>query len=455
MSRVPIRVRLAAGLAVAMCVVLALAGVFVYLRLESELNEAIDAGLRSRADDVAALVHQPGAGLGAPGPGLLTESEESFAEVLRADGSVLDSTRRASRPALDPAEVRNLQSSRIFGERRVSGIEGDARLLARRVTGQGTGRVVVVGRAIEERDDALNGLVTAFIVGGPFAVLLVVGAGYLLASVGLSPVEAMRRRAERVTLSRSGERLPLPDAKDEIRRLGETLNAMLARLEESFERERAFVADASHELRTPLTVLKAELEVTLRGGGYDEQVGASLATAVDEVDQLGRLAEDLLLIARSQDGELSVKLERTDVRELLAGVVERYRPRAMLEGRSIELEVPAGLEAQIDPLRVRQAVGNLIDNALRHGEGALFVSARRDAGDLTLSVADAGPGFPADFVDQAFLRFTRADPSRQRRGAGLGLAIVRAIAHAHGGEATIELADQGPSVVLRLPRSPR
>ncbi|MEA2386773.1 MAG: hypothetical protein QOJ22_947 [Thermoleophilaceae bacterium] len=434
-----------------MSVVLVLAGLFVYLRLGSDLDRAIDSGLQSRADDVAALVDQADSGLAEAGSGRLTDADESFAQVLRADGSVLDSTPGAERPTLDREEIRDLTYSRILPDREVSGIEGRARLLARPVRAQDMRLVVVVGSTLEDRDEALAGLVRAFLVGGPFAVLLVSGAGYLLASVGLLPVEMMRRRAEQVTLDRSGERLPLPEADDEIRRLGETLNAMLARLEESFERERAFVADASHELRTPLAVLKAELEVTLRGDGFDEAVGRALESAVEEVDQLARLAEDLLLIARSQDGEVPVNLELTDVGQLLDGVAERYRQRAAAERRSIRIESAPGLEADLDPSRIRQAVANLIDNALRHGEGAVVVRAGRDDADLVVSVSDEGRGFPEAFVAHAFLRFTRADPSRRRGGTGLGLAIVRAIAHAHGGTALIEHADGAPSVMLRLP----
>lgn len=226
---------------------------------------------------------------------------------------------------------------------------------------------------------------------------------------------------------------------------------MLARLEDSFERERAFVADASHELRTPLAVLKAELEVTLRGGGYNEEVGAALAVAVEEVDQLARLAEDLLLIARAEDGGLAVKPEPVNVSELLDAVAERYRDRAVHQDRSIQLEVPADLEAPLDRLRVRQAIANLIDTALRHGRGRVAVRAGREANELVLSVADEGPGFPPDFVDVAFERFSRADPSRKRGGAGLGLAIVRAVARAHHGDATIVSAIGPATVVVRLP----
>lgn len=450
MRRLPIRVRLTAGFAVLVTVVLALAGLFIYLRVGSDLDQTIDAGLRSRADDVAALIAQADQGL-AQGSGQLAKAQENFAQVLRRNGTVLDSTPGATSPALRANEIRNLASPRIFDERTVSGIEGRARLLASPVSAQGMRLVVVVGTSIADRNEALAGLVRAFAVGGPIVVLLVSGAGYLLASLGLAPVEAMRRRADRVTLARSGDRLPLPAANDEIRRLGETLNAMLTRLEEAFERERAFVADASHELRTPLAVLKSELEVTLRGGGYDQHVGAALEVALEEVDRLSRLAEDLLLIARSEDGGLAVKPERTDVRDLLDAIVAQFRDRAAQEGRTIELDAPEDLEAHVDPFRVRQAVANLIDNALRHGRGRVFVRADHEGSQLVVAVEDAGPGFPQAFVDRAFERFSRADPSRGRGGAGLGLAIVRAIARAHGGEASVESGDLGSMVVLRLP----
>ena len=262
----------------------------------------------------------------------------------------------------------------------------------------------------------------------------------------------MRRQADTVTLG-GGDRLELPAANDEIRRLGETLNAMLARLEDSFQRERAFVADASPELRTPLAVLKAELEVTLRGDGYDKPVGAALEIAIDEADHLTRLAEDLLLTARAEDGGLAVQM--VDVGELLGAVAERFRNRSVQDNRRIEVSAPSDLEWPVDPIRLRQAVVNLVDNALRHGRGTVSLAAVRSAGLLILTVADEGPGFPTGFASRAFERFSRADHSRARGGAGLGLAIVQAIARAHGGEAIIvSSATGGSEVALHLPLDP-
>ena len=210
-------------------------------------------------------------------------------------------------------------------ERRLPGIEGTARVFAR---GNDGSEVVAVGQSLQDRDDTLANLVASFAIGGPIAVVLASLLGYALAAAGLRPVEAMRRRAEEVSLGSGDERLPLPAAHDEIRRLGETLNEMLDRLGRSFERERRFVADASHELRTPLAVIKAELEGALRAGGHDPQVREALVASVEECDHLAQLAEDLLVVARTGEGELPMRPERLDVGEQLERVRRRFADRA-------------------------------------------------------------------------------------------------------------------------------
>jgi signal transduction histidine kinase len=259
----------------------------------------------------------------------------------------------------------------------------------------------------------------------------------MLATVGFRPVEAMRRRATRISLTRGGERLPLPDAHDEIRRLGETLNEMLDRMEASFERERQFVADASHELRTPVAVLKAELEAAIRSQGDDASLRESLIAALEEADHLAQLAEDLLLIARAGDGLLPVSRAPADVGELLERTRHRFSDRAAEQGREIQVDVSGDLKASLDPVRVRQALGNLVDNALRHGAGTIRLSARQVGEAIEIDVGDEGPGVPPELGTRAFERFVRGAATRTGSGAGLGLAIVRAIAEAHGGTVTI------------------
>jgi two-component system, OmpR family, sensor kinase len=452
LNRLPIRVRITAAFALAMVLVIAAAGLFVYLRMEKNLSESIDNGLSSRSDDVSTLVQQSGAGLSREGGGRLGDREDSFVQVLRPDGRFMEGTTAVRRSALRPDEVQRALQGPAFFEHDVPGVEGTARILARPVGAERGFLLVVTGASLQDRAEALHGLLVSFLIGGAIAVVVSSGIAYLLAAASFVPVEAMRRRAEQISLSRGGERLPLPAAQDEIHRLGDTLNEMLARLEVSFEQERRFVADAGHELRTPLAVLKAELETALRTGGDNEAARESLVAALEETDHLAQLADDLLLIAQAADGHLPIRREHVDVRELLERTRQRFTDRAHQHGREIRVDAPSDLSVSIDPLRGRQALGNLVDNALRHGGGEIRLSARRDDDAVEITVSDSGSGFPPELALVAFERFSRGDGGRTIGGAGLGLAIVRAIAEAHGGSAAIAAnGSPGATVKLRVP----
>ena len=444
MSRIPIRLRLTGAFALALLLVLAIVAVFVHARMSEQLDETIDNNLRARSDDLASAVKSSG-----PRPidaaARVADPEESFAQVLYADGRLAGGP---GPPLLSPAEAREATGDTITRERSAPELEGRGRLLARGVTGpDGRPMVVVVAASLDDRDEELNELLTSFALAGGLAILLASALGYGLARRALAPVDAMRRRADTVSLGHGEERLPLPEANDEIRRLGETLNQMLARLEESFERERRFVADASHDLRTPLAVVKTELEAALRSGDAADQ-RESIVAALAEVDHLAQLAEDLLLIARAADGQLPVRPEAVDLHDLLEATRERFGDRAREEQRTIEVDAPAELTAQLDPLRLRQAIGNVVDNALRHGKGTVSLTARAHDDEVTVAVTDEGPGFSPELAAHAFERFTRGDESRARDGSGLGLAIVKAVAEAHGGSAAID----GATVTLTFPR---
>ena len=443
MSRLPIRVRLTAAFALAMVLVLAAAGLFVYLRLKEDLDDNIRAGLETRAQAVAAA--------GSADAGAPDEGEEGFAQVLAADGRALDTAGRVRGATLSRAELGRAATEVVAVDREVPGIEGTARVLARPADRPPGAAVVVVGQSLDDRDETLSGLAASFAVGGPIAVLLASIAGYLLAATGLRPVDAMRRRAREVSLTRAGERLPLPAARDEIRRLGETLNEMLGRLQRSFERERRFVADAGHELRTPVAIVKTELEGAVRTGDYGPEVRESLVAAIEECDRLAQLAEDLLVVARSAEGELPVRPEDLRAGELLEDVRARFADRAGQRSRAIRVEAEDGLSLNGDPLRVRQALGNLVDNALRHGDGDIVLRSRRANTGVELEVSDQGAGFEPAIADRAFERFARGDQARTRGGTGLGMAIVRAVAEAHGGRAEIVPGGDGATVRIWLP----
>lgn len=444
-----------------MALVLAAFGLFVYLRLEAELDASLGQGLRSRAGVVAALIRQSDNGLSeTAGGGPLGDPDESFAQVLDAQGRVIDSTRRfrRGRALLTEAEVARATRETFTLDRNVPVEPGDAepaRLLATPVQAQGRRTVVVVGASLEDQRGALRTLGVLLAIGGPIALLLASAAGYGVAAAALRPVERMRRRAAAITESEPGARLPVPAARDELSRLGDTLNAMLARLEGALERERTFVADASHELRTPLAILKTELELALRAGRSRAELHAAVSSAAEETDRLAQLAEDLLVIAHADQGRLPVRLETIDAGRLLSGASERFARRSAEAGRSVDADAPAGLALAGDPVRLEQALGNLVENALRHGDGPIRLVAARRGDHVELHVTDDGPGFAPEFLDSAFERFSRADSGRSRGGTGLGLAIVDVIARAHGGRArAANRPGRGADVWIELPTRP-
>jgi two-component system OmpR family sensor kinase len=454
--RLPIRLRLTLAFAGVMALVLTATGAFVYLRMKSDLDSTVDQGLRSRASDVAALAGRSSGGLAESGGGALSEQEESLAQILSSSGTVLDATPRArSTPLLRGSDLRRALRGTIELERdRLPGVEGPGRLLATPVAAPVARRVVVVGASLDDRDEALASLLLLLAIGGPTALVLASLAGYGVAAAALRPVESMRREAESVSLAEPGRRLPVPAATDELGRLARTLNEMLTRQEAAFARERTFVSDASHELRTPLAILRAELELALRRGRTAAELEEAVRSAGEETDRLTRLAEDLLVIAHSDQGRLPVSTEAVVAEELLERVRERFVGPAALAGRDIRVEADAGVRLEADRLRVEQAVGNLVDNAIRHGGGDVVLAGERHDSKIELHVRDHGPGFPDDFIESAFERFARADPARSRGGAGLGLSIVAAIAAAHGGTAGARnQPGGGADVWIRLPSS--
>ena len=445
MHALPIRIRVTAAMAVAMALVLAATGWFLYARLDSHLQTELDTSLQVRADDLAALVRERGA-LAPSGRGLI-EPGESFAQLLSRDGRVLDATRPlGSAPLLDPAAI---QKPTYENRPSVPGLNESARLLATPVP-RG---VLIVGATRQNNVETLASFRDELLIAGPVALLLASLAGYLLAGLSLRPVEAMRQRAAAVSADTPGERLPVPGTRDELERLGSTLNEMLGRLEAAVQRERDFVADAGHELRTPLALLRTELELALRHEQSAEDLRAALSASLREVDRVAQLADDLLLIARSDRGSLPLRVERLEAGELLASVVNRFRWRADETQRALDLDAPNGLVLRGDRLRLEQALSNLVDNALRHGAGRVSLRAASVNGGVELHVRDEGPGFSDGFTAKAFERFSRSQPGREGSGAGLGLSIVRLIAEAHGGSAeAANAAGGGADVWLVLPR---
>jgi two-component system, OmpR family, sensor kinase len=435
--RLPIRIRLALVFSVAMALVLAGAAWFAYARVGADLSRGLDQQLRGRAQDLTALVRRGGSL--ATTDGRLVERGESFAQLLTRDGRVVDATPPLGRTAmLRPDELALARVRALFVDRpRVPGLDEPARMLAVPLPRF----VLIAGATRENRAETLNSLRDAFLIGGPLALLLASFAGYVLAGAALRPIEAMRRRAAAVSTASLDERVPVPETNDEVSRLGETLNAMLARIESGVARERRFAADASHQLRTPLALLEAELELALARGRSPGELREALRSAAESTERLSRLVADLLLLARAEEGRVPLKAEAVDVADLLQQVAKRF-------DAEVEAE-PLVLTA--DGLRLDQALTNMADNARRHGGRRVTLVAQARNGTVELHVLDDGAGFPEEFLGRAFERFSRADSSAPD-GSGLGLAIVQTIAAAHGGAAhAANRPGGGADVWLALP----
>ena len=419
--RWPLRVRVALAFLAATAVALTVLGVFVQVRVSDALEDRLRETVSAEADRLAAMSgaerSEAVEALGA----------EVHAQVLTSQGQVLASSRLVADPLVPIADDQESGSTdAAWSEGTVTVFDDDAAsagqqdperetfVLLVRPVDEGS---LVVGTSREDADEALAALRNQLLIAGPLALGVAGGLGYLVAGAGLRPIERMRAHAATVSARTAGERLPVPAADDELRRLALTLNAMIERLDEGLQRERRFVAEASHDLRTPLALMLTEVELALGQPRPPHELTRALHSLQDEVRRLITLAEDLLERAGTGAGGLPIETRPVDLVSLAARVVERFRPAA--GHRSIQLTAPRPVEVQGDASRLDRAVSNLIDNALRHGAGDVDVAVSSAGGRAVVTVTDQGDGsaFP--------------DP-------GLGLTIVREIARAHGGTVAVQ-----------------
>ena len=441
--RIPFRLRLTLSFALVIIVLFGGLALLLQTQFAASLDQGINRSLNTHAADVASLV---GRNRELP---RLTESGGTFAQIVDpATGRVLDATTGHGSALLTRSDARRAMSHSLVIDHNSS-----ARLLARRLDTEPPA-VLVVGSSLAQRNRALTTLSELLFIGGPLMLVITCVAGYVLAERALAPVEKMSARAARISGAPSGERLPVPEANDELRRLGETLNEMLSRLEDALARERQLVADAGHELRTPLSILKLELELALASDSSREELRARVRSAAEEVDRLAGLAQDLLVIARAELGRLPLEKRGVEVGDVLRAVAERFAAPSAGTGRPVRVEGSEGLNLNADGTRLEQALTNLVSNALRHGDGPVVLRAAQRNGTVELHVLDEGRGFEPDFLPRAFERFSRADRARSGAGAGLGLSIVQVIAEAHGGEAhAANRRGGGADVWMSLPVS--
>jgi heavy metal sensor kinase len=456
MSRLSLRLRLTLAFAVVMAAVLAAVGLLVYERVGAALLTSVDQSLRAGATETAQHLARNEASR-EKGFSLVDPDNargETVAQLLDAQGRVVRSTPPGLRRLVGRPTLARAQAGRLLETSGLPGRSSEWRVLAQPVAMNGERLTLVEATSLASRQETLDHLVFELGVAGAVALLLASLAGYALATAALRPVESMRRRAAAISSATAGIRLPVPPSHDEIARLAQTLNAMLGRLEASLEHERRFVADASHELRTPLALLRTELELALRRPRSNAELEAALRSAAEETERLSSLAEDLLLIARSDQDGLPVRPEPVAAETLLHEAAARFSARATETGREIDVRADPALAVLADPGRVEQALDNLVENAFRHGAGRIELRARPRGQFVELHVLDEGEGFPPGFAERAFDRFSRADEARHRGGSGLGLAIVAAVAQAHGGEVGTGDVTHGADVWIALERAP-
>jgi two-component system OmpR family sensor kinase len=466
-TRLPIRLRLTITFAAGLAAVVAGLGVFVYVRAAADLLTTVDAGLSSRAELLVGDLQHRGPALIDVEPSLI-DSGEVFAQIATPAGQILQSTSGVSRRwLLPPAQIGAVRAA-AFHDRRIPGVDNVARVLAVPVATAHGRYVVMVGASLQDRQDELDQLGASVAAGGIAAVLLGSVCAWLVLARALAPVERMRREAAAISATDTRRRLSPGNGRDEIAALGATLNQMLSRIQESVRRERQLVDRASHELRTPLAVQRMDLDLALAGPQTARDLAAALRSVSAENAHLTRLTQDLLVLSRARDGQLPIRREQTSMPELLADDA-RLRP-AQSGGAQVSYRADAELVC-VDPVWLRQAIGNLIDNALRHtpAGGLVTVSATRHDGEMLVAVEDTGSGFAEEALSTVFEPFASARPTtapepaavglaaaHEADSTGLGLAVVRMIAEAHDGRVWAENTPAGGArVTIAVPAEPR
>ena len=463
----PIRVRLTLWYAVLLAAIIAGLGGFVVVQLRNDLEAVIDRELNDRVTGVTpeyveeisdersragvAEDFRELCGSAAPGPG-------TAAQLLAAGGEILASCAVPGQP--QPVIAPELRADAAGGTRRlvtVPGTSGPERwraVVAPIEASRGRRGALVLGNSLEEVDDAVERVLVLLLLAGPAALVATALGGWLLARKALRPVETMTSRAREIGIEQLDERIPVPRTKDEIGQLGSTLNAMLERLERGVEEKHALVADASHELRTPLAIMRVEIDVSLRGDDLSAEARAVLESARHEVDKMSRTVDNLLTLAQVDEGRLELLTQQVDLRETIELAVRPLQPLAADKGVRLQVEGQAR-PVKADPERVQQALTNFVENAIKFArhDGEVRVTAWDGEDEVGVTVADDGPGIPADAGEHVFDRYYRAESGRgSPAGSGLGLAICREVALAHGGRVWVEHGrEEGSAFSLALP----
>jgi two-component system OmpR family sensor kinase len=361
-------------------------------------------------------------------------SQEESSRIINPD-ALRELVRSSSRP------------DRMFQTLR--GQRGGYRGYVRHFAENGQTYTLVVLQSLHSQKEMFDQLAQTFSLVIPIAVLLASVGGYFLARKSLAPVVAMSTQAGRIGAATLHERLPVQNEKDELGHLARSFNQLLDRLDQSFDRQRRFMADASHELRTPVAILRGEAEVALaRPDRTPEEYRESLAVLRAESQRLTHIVEDLFTLARADAGQYPLSPHDFYLDELVADCTRTTRTLALAKRITLNCDAPQELPIHADEALLRRMILNLLDNAIKYTPegGSVSLACRREGGEYMLSITDTGPGIPAELQPRIFERFFRADKARSHSesdggGAGLGLSIARWIAEAHRGRLELVRSD--------------
>ena len=468
----PIRVRLTAWYVALLALILATLGVFLVVRLRADLVQGVDQGLDTRAAQISLGLKGGGANTTGTGTGCEGEFQdisdasltglqtgESAAQLLGPAGTVLETSGDtiADRPLISPAETARVFAGQGLRETVTTSPDRESfRILAVHLSSGSCKAVLVVASSLDEVQRSVRRLSILLLIAGPAGLLIAGLGGWWLARRALRPVSHMTKEAAELSVGHLDERIEVPRTSDELQRLAVTLNDLLDRLQRVLEDKRRFVADASHELRTPLAAMRAELDVSLRLRELDPGARSVLESANEEVARMSRIVENLLTLARIDEGEFRLLRSAVDLRDSAASVVASLG--SLVEAKQLRVEIHGGdVAVNADRDRLDQILANLVGNAVKYSPpgDVVTISIRRDGAMGTCSVTDRGPGIESELLPRVFDRFVRGDPARRSDGgSGLGLAICREIVTAHGGRIWVDSrAGHGAAFSFSLPIS--
>ncbi|NIQ37156.1 MAG: heavy metal sensor histidine kinase [Proteobacteria bacterium] len=437
---------------------------FLYLTLSRSLHQYMDAKIKSIADFIAASYSSPYAKYGRNLDRLIEEATGmrptgKFIQVLDGKGRIglkSGNLGKFQLPISRQASTNAAKGRLTYETNRTIAAWPIRIVTVPIVEGRLITNIVQVGSSLEDVEKALKTLLLILSITIPSLLAVASLGGHFLANRALRPVDEVSNTARAITSHNLNRRIRIKKTKDEIGRLAETFNEMISRLDESFRKTRQFSADASHELKTPLTVLKGEIEVALRRARAGDEYRAILGSNLEEINNMTRIVDDLLLLSRADSGEVPLTKSTVDLSDFLSEI--QVQAQLLATSRSIDVYFHDNQKVftLADPLRLKSMMLNLVENGIKYSldGGRIDITLEQNDGFAVITVTDQGIGIPQEALPHIFDRFFRVDKARSRQegGSGLGLSICKWIAEAHGGSisAKSELG-KGSAFIVRIP----